>query len=422
MQRSAPSQSTLAGGPVVPAASGSPALPAAGDSFALPAAADSPAVPATGGTPALPAAADSPALPVAGTYIPVLDGLRAVAILLVVASHAGLDHVLPGAFGVTLFFFISGYLITRQLLAALARRGRIGLANFYLRRVLRLMPAGLAYVLVAGLAYVALGGRIAPLGWAAAVFYGANIFDLWVGYRSTLPGVRHPFNILWSLAIEEHYYAVWPVVLGAVWRWRWALAALVLLCLAVLLWRAWLFQHCGAAASAVCGRVQVPAWRYNRLYQGTDTRLDSIGWGALLAMVEQRRPGWAGRTAWLWPAGVALLAAGFLVPGDFARQVLRTSVQGIGLLLLFPALLHRAGPAQRLLCARPALLVGRLSYSLYLWHWGAFALADELAGAHRLAWLAIGLPASVALAAASYVLVEQPMLRVRRRAGSHTPA
>ena len=119
---------------------------------------------------------------------------------------------------------------------------------------------------------------------------------------------------------------------------------------------------------------------------------------------------------------MALLAAGFLVPGDFARQVLRTSVQGIGLLLLFPALLHRAGPAQRLLCARPALLVGRLSYSLYLWHWGAFALADELAGAHRLAWLAIGLPASVALAAASYVLVEQPMLRVRRRAGSHTPA
>ena len=74
-----------------------------------------------------------------------------------------------------------------------------------------------------------------------------------MGYRSTLPGVRHPFNILWSLAIEEHYYAVWPVVLGAVWRWRWALAALVLLCLAVLLWRAWLFQHCGAAASAVCG-------------------------------------------------------------------------------------------------------------------------------------------------------------------------
>ncbi len=364
--------------------------------------------------------AEGPVPPAAGGYIPVLDGLRAVAILLVVASHAGLDHVLPGAFGVTLFFFISGYLITRQLLAALVRCGRIGLANFYLRRVLRLMPAGLAYVLVAGLAYEALGGRISPPGWLSAVFYGANLFDLWVGYRSTLPGVRHPFNILWSLAIEEHYYAVWPVVLGAVWRWRWAVAGLVLLCLAVLLWRAWLFTHCGAAASAMCGRVQAnPAWRYNRLYQGTDTRLDSIGWGALLAMVEQRRPGWAGRAAWLWPAGVSLLAAGFLVPGDFARQVVRTSVQGVALLLLFPALLHRPGPMQRLLCTRPALLVGRLSYSLYLWHWGAFALADEIAGGHRLAWLAVGLPASAALAVASYVLVEQPMLRVRRRAGSH---
>jgi peptidoglycan/LPS O-acetylase OafA/YrhL len=355
-------------------------------------------------------------------YIPVLDGLRAMAILLVLAAHAGLDHLLPGAFGVTLFFFISGYLITRQLLGGLERRGHIGLGNFYARRVLRLAPAGLAYVAIAGLAYDAAGGHITPAGWLSAIFYGANIYDLWEGYRSTLAGVRHPFNILWSLAIEEHFYALWPLILGLFWRARWAMAAVFALCVAVLCWRVWLFGHCTWHFSAVCGRVQTnPAWRYNRLYQGTDTRIDSIAWGALLALAEHRRPLWVARAALLWPAALVLLAASFLPTGEFARQVLRTSVQGVALLALFPALLTRDSLAARALCTRPALWIGRLSYSLYLWHWGAFALADWLAGPHRAAWLAIGLPLAALFSAGSYAFIEQPMLRLRRRIGSHPP-
>ena len=358
-------------------------------------------------------------------YIPALDGLRAVAILLVVASHAGLDRMVPGAFGVTLFFFISGYLITRQLLGSLAAQGRIGLGGFYLRRVLRLAPAGLTYTLLAGLAYRWAGGSLSPLAWLAAVFYGANIFDLWVGYRSTLAGVRHPFNILWSLAIEEHFYAVWPFVLATVWRWRAATAALLALCLAVLLWRLWLFGHCGNAWSSLCGRPQLnPLWRYNRLYLGTDTRLDSLAWGALLALAEQRRQAWVGMAARSSPvqaAAWAVLAGGFLLPGALARHVLRTTLQGGAMLVLLPAILHRDHALRRALSTPPALLIGRLSYSLYLWHWGAFGLADRLAGNDRLLWLAIGLPASVLAAGASYVLVERPMLRLRRRAGSHVP-
>ncbi len=359
-----------------------------------------------------------------GSYIPALDGLRAVAILLVVASHAGLDRVVPGAFGVTLFFFISGYLITRQLLGGLAMRGRVGLGGFYLRRVLRLAPAGLTYTLLAGLAYRWAGGSLSPLGWLAAVFYGANVFDLWIGYRSTLAGVRHPFNILWSLAIEEHFYAVWPFVLAAVWRWRAALWAILALCLAALAWRLWLFGHCGDAWPGVCGRPQPdPRWRYNRLYLGTDTRLDSIAWGALLALAEQRGHVWVGRAARSWPVQAvawAVLAGGFVVPGALARHVLRTTLQGGAMLVLFPAILRRDHALHRMLSIPAALLVGRLSYSLYLWHWGAFALADWAAGADRPLWLAVGLPVSVLGASLSYLLVEQPMIRLRRRAGSHT--
>ena len=363
--------------------------------------------------------------PATGSYIPALDGLRAVAILLVVASHAGLDRVVPGAFGVTLFFFISGYLITRQLLGNLSVSGRIGLGGFYLRRVLRLLPAGLVYTVAAGTVFSLAGGIIRPLGWTAALLYGASVYDLWIGYRSTLAGVRHPFNILWSLAIEEHFYAVWPVALAAIWRLRSALIVVAVLCAAVLAWRLWLFDRCGNDVwSVLCGRVQPPQWRYNRLYLGTDTRFDSIAWGALLALAEHRKQAWAGtaaRSRLLQAAAFALLIAGFLMPGGFARQVLRTTLQGVALLLLFPAMLGQDHALRRLLSAAPAVLIGRLSYSLYLWHWGAFALADAVATPYSAAWLAIGLPLSALLATASYWLVEQPMLRWRRRAGSHTP-
>jgi peptidoglycan/LPS O-acetylase OafA/YrhL len=351
-------------------------------------------------------------------YLPALDGLRAVSILLVVFSHLGLAHLVPGAFGVTLFFFISGYLITRQLAVALARRGRIGLARFYLRRALRLLPAAGCFIGLAGLVYVAAGGRIGVAGWAAALFYGANYFDLWGGYRSTLPGVRHPFNILWSLAIEEHFYAVWPLVLGVLWRRRMALAVVVGLCVVVLAWRCWLLNHCFVSgAPSVCGPENVnPLYRYNRLYLATDARLDSLAWGAALALLEQ-----AGRLPprWLaWP-GAVLLAASFVGGGPLARDVLRPSLQGVALLAGLPLLLDGNGWLARLLSVRPAVFVGRLSYSLYLWHWGALMIADLAATQFSVAWTVIAATLSGVLAVTSYFLIERPMLSLRHRFGSH---
>ena len=359
------------------------------------------------------------------SYLPALDGLRAVSIALVVLSHLGLEHVVPGAFGVTLFFFISGFLITRQLLGALERSGRVGLAGFYARRALRLMPAGVAYILVAGLAYRWAGGRISPAGWAAALLYGGNYYDLWAGYHSTLAGVRHPFNILWSLAIEEHFYLLWPAALVLLWRRGWALGFLLALCGAVLAWRLWLLGHCFVpGAPAVCGPENPnPLWRFNRLYLATDARLDSIAWGALLAVLGQR-----GMTpkAWMAVPGLALLAASFIGGGPLARDVIRPSLQGLGLLGAFPLLLAGQGVAARLLSSAPCLFVGRLSYSLYLWHWGALGVADYVAASlHEprfgAVWLATALPLASGLAWASYVCIEQPMLALRRRFGSHAP-
>jgi peptidoglycan/LPS O-acetylase OafA/YrhL len=358
-------------------------------------------------------------------YLPVLDGLRAVSIGLVVASHLGIggvgfERVVPGAFGVTLFFFISGYLITRQLLASLSAQGRIGFAGFYARRVLRLMPAGVAYIVVAGCLYCLAGGRISVGGWAAALLYGANYFDLWHGYRSTLAGVRHPFNILWSLAIEEHFYLLWPAALALLWRRR-ALEIVLLLCAAVLVWRFALLHVCFVpGAPAICGPENPnPLWRYNRLYLATDTRLDSIAWGVALALVGAR--GFLS-ARWVTATGLVVLAASFAGIGPLARDVLRPTMQGVALLAIVPSLLSPGGGwVSGLLAARPAVFVGRLSYSLYLWHWGALAVADWCAPRFGAIWLSLAVTLSAALALASYYGIERPMLRLRHHFGSRAP-
>ena len=355
-------------------------------------------------------------------YIPALDGVRAISILLVLLSHLGLEHVVPGAFGVTLFFFISGYLITRQLLTHLNATGRIGLARFYLRRALRLLPASLAYVLISGGLYRLAGGTIPPLAWAAALAYGANYYELWRGFETTLAGVRQPFNILWSLAIEEHFYLVWPLLLGLVWRSRFLAWGVLGACLAVLAWRWAVFDMCFLEhAGTLCWKLRPnPFLHYNQLYLATDTRADSIAWGVLLAAAETRLSRYGTRPLWI-AAALAVLALSFLLPGPFGRYVLRPTLQGASLLCLLPALIGQNSTVRRALASPPAIVVGRLSYSLYLWHWGALGFADWAAPRTGIPWLEVAAPLTIAMATLSYLAIERPMLRLRRRAGSHVP-
>ena len=357
-------------------------------------------------------------------YIPSLDGLRALAILLVLASHLGFERVAPGGFGVTLFFFISGYLLTGQMAGEFARTGRIAFGRFYLRRALRLMPAALAFIAIAGGVFVAVGGEITPLGWISALFYGANYYDLYASYDTTLPGVRHPFNILWSLAVEEHFYLLWPVVLAALLRRGRgaALAVLAMLCIAEVAWRATLFPACFAhQPSPVCGVSQG-----YRLYKATDTRLDSIAWGALVALLAAAPTSLKFRllvgSRMAQAAAAVLLAATFLVRDPQFREVERYTVQGIALAVLIPGLIWADSPARRLFEAPSLVLIGRISYALYLWHWAALSAADYAAPQGGAAWMAIAVGLSAVLSLLCWTLIERPMLRLRRRAGSHAPS
>jgi peptidoglycan/LPS O-acetylase OafA/YrhL len=269
------------------------------------------------------------------------------------------------------------------------------------------------------------GGQISLGGWLSALFYGANYYDLWVGYTSSLPNVRHPFNILWSLAIEEHFYLLWPLILGVTWRSAWLPWVLVGFCAAVLVWRALLFDQCFMDhAGWLCAPLRAdPRWRYNQLYLSTGARADSIAWGVLLAVGEARGTAWLpGRRASVTGlVALSLLAASFALPGAFGRYVVRASVQGAALLFLVPVLLGRESIVRRALSCPPALAIGRLSYVTYLWHWGALGLADWARPRHGTAWLALAISLTCLLTGLAYFGIEKPMLRVRRRAGSHAP-
>ena len=168
-------------------------------------------------------------------YLPALDGLRALSILLVVASHLGLGHIIPGGLGVTIFFFISGFIITRMLLSENARCGAISLTAFYVKRAFRLAPALLVYILLCLLSFAALGEPIPLLDITAAIFYAANYYNVFHGWGG---GAESPLSILWSLAVEEHFYLAFPLLL-LVMRRRLGKCLLVLcaLSLAVLAWR-----------------------------------------------------------------------------------------------------------------------------------------------------------------------------------------
>jgi peptidoglycan/LPS O-acetylase OafA/YrhL len=355
-------------------------------------------------------------------YVPSLDGLRAASILLVIVAHLGLDGVVPGGFGVTLFFFISGYLLTGQMAGEFARTGRIGFASFYLRRALRLMPAALAFIVVGGGAFVALGGRISVPGWIAAVLYGANYYDLYATYDTTIPPVRHPFIILWSLAVEEHFYIVWPLALAVLLRRRHrALAALLAVCAAEIAWRAALFHRCsGLHPGGGCGL------RHGyRLYKATDTRLDSIAWGAIVALLAADPTctwfrGAVGSRA-VQALAATLLLATFLVRGEQFREVERYAIQGLALAVLVPGLIWVDSPARRAFEAAPLVFVGRISYALYLWHWAALGAADYAMPGGGAAWVATAVGLTACLSLSCWHLIERPMLRLRRRAGSHVP-
>lgn len=348
-----------------------------------------------------------------GTYIPSLDGLRCVAILLVFLSHvqntAGMPRVIPGNFGVTLFFFLSGYLITTLLRQELERTGTVSFRLFYLRRVLRIFPTF----------YLVLGGA-ALYGW-----YIGTMDPWWLlgqvlqvtNYQIIAGGWTAPIapntEVYWSLAVEEHFYLVFPLVFLLLARYvprGQRAAALLGLCALVFLWRCWLVFGTGSAP--------------DRTYLATDTRIDSILFGCVLAL--WGNPVLDGtkvsESTWkhvLLPLSIAGLLLTFAVPHRGLRETFGYSLQGLCLYAVFVvAVRYPEWPIMRPLNHPVVRLLGAMSYAIYLIHPSALFVAEKLTGPKLVPLFFCATALTLAASAALYFGIERPIGRLRKKFSS----
>jgi len=372
---------------------------------------------------------EGPPRAVSGRHLPALDGLRALAILGVMAYHLGLGWAAGGYLGVDLFFVLSGFLITSLLLEEWCESARIRLGAFWGRRARRLFPA-LLIVLMAVSVYAVVNGRFStPSTGGAAIdlsglrgdglstlFYFANWHAIYVHQSYfTQFSTPSPLQHTWSLAIEEQFYLVWPLVIVLLLRW------------ARRSWRRVGTGLCvvGALASAAAMAALYHAGSDpSRVYYGTDTRAFDLLVGAGLAMLCAGRvqPGQRARSALhvVAPAAVVVLAV-FWVSAGTAGMPTSFMFRGgfllcalLAALVIADARLVEPGPLGRLLAFRPLRWIGMISYGLYLWHWPIIVYLDQartgLSGA-TLDVARIGL--TFALSTLSYYLVELPIRRRR---------
>lgn len=344
-----------------------------------------------------------------GGFRPDVEGLRAVAVGTVLWYHAGLPVLSGGFAGVDIFFVISGFLITGQLVREVERSGRISLPRFYARRAKRLFPAAatalvataiLARLTLSRIDWEAFGGDIMA---AAAYFVNWRFAARAVDYLAE-DVTPSPVQHFWSLAVEEQYYIVWP---------------LLLLLLAVLIRRRRLPVRPTMALGLALIVLPSLAWSVHltrtdpaRAYFVTTTRLWELGVGALVAVGAtvwgRLRPATGAAIAW---AGLALIAAGLLLqttrtpwPGTAAL----VPVLGSAAVILGGFAAGDAGPV-RLLGLRPMVWIGGLSYSLYLWHWPLVVAAAGRWG-ELSAWQgAAVVTASVLPAYLTHRFVENPL-------------
>jgi peptidoglycan/LPS O-acetylase OafA/YrhL len=346
--------------------------------------------------------------------IPSLDGIRAVSFILVFVTHAGFESLIPGDFGVNVFFFLSGFLITTLMRLEYEKNGSVNIPHFWLRRALRVLPPFYTVVLSATVVALILyppGTVYGPSMLAEILFY-ANYYGVY-GINREAPGT----GVVWSLAVEEHFYLLFPLLYMAMQKWRisrrnqaWLLWGL---CAAIMLWR--------------CLLVLTLHVNSTRIYLATDTRVDSILFGCSLALwnnpaVDNRAPGQQAQPPDRWkyiflPAAMGLLLFCFAFHGPIFRTTVYFSAQGVALTFVFIAAVrfHDWSPF-RWLNLRPVAFIGALSYSLYLVHDVLLrAIAQLWPQSHAWQRAIVALVASLIVSWTIYIAIERPCALLRKK-------
>ena len=358
-------------------------------------------------------------------YIPALDGLRALSILLVIAAHeigpvtSQIGHDFNGWIGVDVFFVISGFLITSILLKEAAKKGgrsdsgKFSLARFYMRRWLRICPAYYAY-LAAVVAWYMLGGdhHLKPF-----ICAGLYLTNLDIAYGWNLIPMKPFLTHLWSLGLEEQFYLVWPACLKYVKKHAFKFVTAVMG--AVYVWRLYLVAH-GAP--------------WYRIVNGFDTKIDALLAGVLVALLLSREAfvqvaskTYGNPIVQLLLGGIMIQAFRWISPpshGGMNDQLFFWAVKmpcttAIIASFLISILCGSKAPLARLFSNPIPVFIGKLSYSLYLWHplvhllycafyWDYFCKHGPTAELYQYGYI-------FAVAIFSYYVIEQPFLKLKSR-------
>jgi peptidoglycan/LPS O-acetylase OafA/YrhL len=346
-----------------------------------------------------------------------IQGLRAVAVGLVVAAHAGVGFLAGGFVGVDVFFVLSGFLITGLLLREARTKGRVSLVEFYVRRARRILPAAALTLLATDAAayfllnfvraHDAVVDSVHAAGFAANFQFAARGVDYFAREQPPSP-ILH----FWSLSVEEQFYFVWPVLVLLVVRRGYREGRLLAVIAAL-------------TAASLAYSIYLTASTPTAAYFSPFTRAWELGLGATLAVatsaltriptVVRTVAGWIGITAVACSA--LLFTSGTPFPGAFAL------VPTLGTALAIVAGMGNAAPrfgVGRLLAARPMCMVGDRSYALYLWHWPILIVAGEWAGGDLGAGARLGLVGiAFAVSCITYALVGNPIRhRMRSRLGT----
>ena len=348
--------------------------------------------------------------------IPGLDGLRAVAVLLVLMTHAHQTVGFPdwpsakklfleGAIGVDIFFILSGFLITTLLARELERDGHVQLKRFYLRRMLRIMPAYFCLLAVVAVCQAVGYFHLKPRDWIGALTYTTNF-------------LFHPsweLGHTWSLSVEEHFYLLWPFVLyvgGVKAGWRAGVACLIVCALI----------RCGIAAGLARYVIPAgPAWpdpatSAQMAENWTFTRLDTITIGSLLALYARSQTGRIHldrltTPARLWLIFVAFCTSMALMASSKYTLCASYTVNGLCIALLMWGMIRSQGIGKRILGNPILRVIGLGSYSIYLWQ-QLFIHPYHPGWIHEFPQ---NIPFALAAAFLSFWLIEQPVNRLKDR-------